>query len=160
MQFQKSYLCPFAGTRFILVGFMIIDHINPLTGNPTKVPKYSTYLSLPWLSVTLKVNLFDKAESIEAAGGRGDARDLSLSDSQQMGAMKLAIVSTAHLGDRFAPHGIVDLVEQSKREEYIDALDSFYEEYNDSIDKSTWFKGQLMFIDFGGRLIEKVRPLF
>jgi hypothetical protein len=133
---------------------MNIDHINPFTGNPTKVPKYSTYLSLPWLTVTLMSNLHDNTD--ESAEGKGDKRGVGLSYSQQMDAIKQAIDSTSYLGDRFAPHGIVNLVERSKRNEYIDALDNFYGKYRDSLDKSTWFKGQMMFIDFSGKSVGKV----
>ncbi len=140
------------GTRYILVGFMNIDHVDPFTEQPTNVPYYSTYLSFPWLSVTLKQDLGNTVGSDEGAGGV-----LRLSHGQQAGLFVTAIRCTMYLGDQFAPHEIIKLVDDGeKAEEYISALDNYYESYGNYIEKSIWFKGQHLYMSLSGKVVDEV----
>lgn len=126
---------------------MSIDQKNPLTGEKTNVPYYSTYLSFPWLTTTLQHDADNYHQG--EVGKRG-----GLSHSQKVGALSIAFKGTSFLGDKFAPHGIVKLVDDDRVDEYIDALEGFYEEYGNYMDKSTWFKGQLLFVDLSGDIIK------
>mmetsp|Transcript_25885 Transcript_25885/g.30069 ORF Transcript_25885/g.30069 Transcript_25885/m.30069 type:complete len:481 (-) Transcript_25885:185-1627(-) len=128
------------GTRYILVGFMNIDRMNPWTGVPTKVKMYSTFLSFSWLTVLLKDHLNVGL----------DHRDTNV--FKKIGFFAQAVNFIIDLGDLIAPHGIVQLVNEQRSEEYIDALDSFYQQHGGEVDKAKWFEGQQIHLGIDGRV--------
>lgn len=126
---------------------MNVDRIDPWSGDKTKVPLYSTLLSFPWLTVAMKEFFDDEYHS--TATVRGGTLN-PLSQTQQMEMMSSAIVSTSVIGDYFAPHGLVKLISREKRKEYLNDLDEFYEENNEHLDKSIWYKGQQIKLNMDG----------
>jgi cytoskeletal protein RodZ len=166
---QHEGLATTKGTRYIFVGFMNIDAVDPWNGQKTKVPYYSTYLSFPWITVLLKGNLFDDilVENDDNDGdnsvndnkigssnqeNRADNRSSggALSQAQKFDLVFMATLLTTSLGDRFAPHGLVKLIQKGKKKEYIHALEKHYRDYGDYMDKAVWFKGQQIYINLDG----------
>lgn len=142
------------GTRYIFVGFMNIDHKDPWTGGRTNVPTYATYFSFPWLTVSMKEFFDDERQT----GGSARSGALGhLSQTQQMEFVSSAIACTMLLGDYFAPHGLVKLINGDKRRQYLDDLDEFYEENKNQLDKSIWFKGQQINLNVDGTFASEVR---
>jgi len=145
------------GTRYIFVGFMNIDRINPWTKSKTNVPFYSTYLSLPWVSVILKSHLDDSIYN--GSDGGGGNRGTRLSKRQQFDIIITATTWTMFLGDYFSPHGLIKLIENEEDDadnvaamKYINALDEYYENYGDFMEKANWFKGQMIYINIDGTI--------
>lgn len=135
---------------------MNIDRIDPWSGRQTNVPFYSTYLSFPWLTVKLKSHLYSGFGDGDN-GGRNSNNRGALSVNQQIDFVMTATFSVIAIGDYFAPHGLVQLVEQHKRDYYISALEEHYQKYNKFMDKAIWFKGQQIEIDIHGRIAGEVR---
>lgn len=131
---------------------MNVDRVNPWTGAPTKVPFYSTYLSLQWLTVNLKSQLFNIGHSSSRSIG-------GLSHRQEKEVFTYAASLAISVGEYYAPNGLIKLVPKEKREEYIRALDEYYDKYGQYMDKATWFKGQHIEIDLFGRFTYGVSTL-
>ncbi len=103
----------------------------------------------------------------EGGGNRGN----SLSHAQQVDIIITTVTTTMFLGDYFAPHGLVKLIENEDDDnngidnrnseaaamEYINALDTYYEEYGDYMEKSNWFKGQMIYTNLDGTISLDVR---
>jgi len=130
---------------------MHLDVVNPFTGAKTNIPLHASYLSFPWLTMTLR-------EGKESLHTGSDTR-AGLKPSQQVGVLNSARGLTTALGDVFAPHGIVRLIDSSRVEQYISDLDEFHRKYGERTNKSTWFKGQMIHVDIFGRIIGEVSVL-
>ncbi len=141
------------GTRYILVGFMNVDHIDPWTGVPTTVPLHSTYLSFQWLVV----NLNSHFRNIDENENSGDIRSRTDLSSQKRSFAKKVDELAPIVGDYFAPHGLIELIHlNEKKLEYITALDEYNEEYGQYTNKAKWFEGQQIEVNFFGKYIGEV----
>ena len=127
--------------RYIFVGFTDIDVVDPWNGSKRKVSYFSTYLSFPWLTVVLK-NILDVGFKVRTEG--------ALSDSQKYDIISTAVKLTTHLGDYFAPHGLINLIDRARKNEYINALQEHYEKYKDQMDEAIWMKGQNIYLNLDG----------
>lgn len=136
---------------------MSVDRIDPWTGENTKVSYFSTYLSFPWITVLLKSHLQDGIEVREDKGGNNRG---ALSVNQEIDMFIAAVTSTMLFGDYLAPHGLVKLVDEQRKNEYISDLEEHHEKYGDYIDKSSWFKGQQIDVDLFGKVRVEVSRYF
>jgi len=136
------------GIRYIFVGFMNVDRKDPWTHVTKDVSWFSTYLSFPWIAVTLKEALMVK---------KSDSRNSNAILSKSGIISRLLTKSVRHFGgfgDSFSPHGVVSLVKDEDAEEYIETLDSFHEAYGSRLVKSRWYSGQQIYLGFDGTFQE------
>jgi hypothetical protein len=142
------------GTRYILVGFMNVDVKDPWSGVKKHVSWFSTYLSIPWLTVMLKKTLSRKSSS-QARRSTRDARNHQTSSSKD--ALIHSLVSETFwsfysIGNYLA-HYIVTLVRDEETDAYIDALDSFHKVQSDESQGSVrWFSGQQIHLNWDGTI--------
>ena len=137
------------GTRYIFVGFMNIDPIDPWTHVKKETSYFSTYLSFPWLTVTLKEALMTRKSNED-----GVNRNSNPVFSKNFYANSILTESTkrfAEWGDNFSPHGIVTMVKEEDAEVYLDTLDGFYEQNHDRLFTSRWYSGQQIMINMDGK---------
>jgi hypothetical protein len=137
------------GTRYIFVGFMNIDQIDPWTRARKNSSLFSTFLSFPWLTVTLKEALMVRKSSIEDGTNRNSHPVLS-KNYYVNGILTQLVQRFARWGDVFAPHGIVTLVNDEHADDYLDALDGFQEANKERLLKSRWYTGQQIYVHIDG----------
>jgi hypothetical protein len=132
-----------SGTRFILVGFLSVDRIDPFTHSPTGMSQYASWFSLPWMTVRFKAGylasrlLNDDEENLVA---RFFKRVWGLLDA---------------LGDLFANHHHSVLVADTDAEKYLDALDEAYGKQGETQPKASWFRGQQISLNFDGSILNE-----
>lgn len=116
------------GTRYILVGFINFERKNPFTGSPTALSRFSSWLSFPWLSVTIKdgweIRLLEKEKEEKNGMAKKARSSMTLSDGKFIDhILHYSIIWFALLGDIFANHDITSMVEKRDYESYISTLD-------------------------------------
>jgi hypothetical protein len=72
-----------------------------------------------------------------------------------LGILASLINRLCSLGDLFAPHEIVSLVDTADRNKYIEVLDEFDSRYGNTIEKASWFSGQQIRTGFDGTIIKE-----
>lgn len=135
------------GTRYIFVGFMSIDPRDPWTGKWKDCSWFVTYLSFPWLTATLKQQF---QSSVENRQSRVDINPLYTKEYWSIGILAEVVKFFSSIGDIFAPHDIIRLVDDEDRERFINSLDDEYNLHSDHFDKSSWFAGQQILTTFDG----------
>jgi hypothetical protein len=140
------------GTRYIFVGFLSVDPRDPWTGKWKDMSWFVTFFSFPWLTVSLKEQLylmgFEKPN-------RGETTPISTKDYYILGMLAQLVIKLGSLGDLFAPHRIVNLVDTADRNKYIEVLDEFDSRYGNMIEKASWFSGQQIRTSFDGTLLNE-----
>ncbi len=101
-----------AGTRFIIVGFINIDRLDPFTGKPKEIDVFSTYFSLPWLfwkfrEALVTLNEYEKG-------------------SWKEWVLIKVVTCLGELGDLLAPHAMLQVVKPEHNEKFLNSLDKFY----------------------------------
>jgi 2OG-Fe(II) oxygenase superfamily. len=148
------------GTRYILVGFMYVDVKDPWSGVKKHVSWFSTYLSIPWLTVVLKEALEIKSQTQAAAAAAAASRSNRDERNHQgsKDALILSLINEAFwsfyaMGNTLA-HDIVSLVREEDADAYIDTLDSSHKNVHD--DEShrgvRWFSGQQIHLNWDGSI--------
>jgi hypothetical protein len=140
------------GTRYIFVGFLNVDPRDPWTGKWKNVSWFVTFFSFPWLTVSLKEQLY--LIGFERPN-RGGTNPIFTKDYYMLGLLASLTNKLGSLGDLFAPHGIVNLVDTDNREEYIDSLEEFDSQHGNTIEKASWFSGQQIRTGFDGLLLNE-----
>lgn len=142
-----------SGTRYILVGFVSVDRIDPLTTEKTGLSLYSSWLSVHWIQVRIKES--HKASMVTES--RGDWNGVSLFQ------LLLPYLDSFlwSLGDILSQPFHAKLVESANKMRFLAALDRMAEgrRMMEStgqaavIRRPSWFKGQQLTVDFYGRLM-------
>lgn len=140
------------GTRYIFVGFLSVDPRDPWTGKWKDMSWFVTYFSFPWLTVSLKEHLYRIGFERPIRGG---TNPILTKDYYMLGLLAQLVNQLGSLGDLFAPHGIVNLVDAADREEYIAALDESDKQLDDAIEKAKWFSGQQLRTGLDGMLLNE-----
>lgn len=138
------------GTRYIFVGFMNVDQIDPWTRASKKVSYFSTYLSFPWLTVTLKEALMVRQKTTEDDGTNRNLHPILSKNYYVNGILTELVMRFGRFGDMFSPHGIVSLVSDEHAEEYLETLDSFHDFNKENTLKSRWYSGQQIYVHIDG----------
>jgi hypothetical protein len=86
---------------------------------------------------------------------RGGTNPIFTKDYYMLGLLASLTNKLGSLGDLFAPHGIVNLVDTNNREEYIDSLEEFDSQHGNTIEKASWFSGQQIRTGFDGLLLNE-----
>lgn len=144
------------GTRHILVGFLAVDRMEPLTAEPVGLSWFATYFSLPFLHVKLK-------EGYNAAHIRNRKRAIGDSDKKRWTDDKYVrslfrdlILMVEKIGDAVCPHRHYSVVESSNTDNDDATADAFIEQLDASNrdaakqKKASWFSGQQLSLDFDG----------
>lgn len=144
------------GTRYILVGFLYVDVKDPWSGVKKHVSWFSTYLSIPWLTVVLKEALEIKSQPQAAAASRSNRDERNHQGSKD--ALILSLINEAFwsfyaMGNSLA-HDIVSLVREEDADAYIDTLDSSHKNvHGDESHRGVrWFSGQQIHLNWDGSI--------
>ena len=127
-----------AGTRFIIVGFINIDRLDPFTGVPKDIDIFSTYFSLPWLFWKFREALVT-------------LKDHEKNTWKEWILIKI-VTCLGELGDILAPHAMIKVVKSEHHDKYLEAMDKFYKMYENRLKKANWFNGQWIHVGFNGLL--------
>jgi len=146
-----------SGTRYIMVGFMGVDRVDPITLEPTGLNLFSSWLSLPWTQVNLKEAIYVSYQREESSPG-----SKRWTDTKFVRNLFHDIVRAAQImGDLWSPHTLTKLVNDANATEYIKALDAAEDarrkkEEKDAADggkaerRASWFKNQQIHVDIDG----------
>lgn len=133
-----------SGVRHILVGFLAIDPVDPLTAEPTGLSWFASWLSLPFLHVRLKESYVASHARLEKIS-KGESTEANWMDHRYVRSlMRDLIVWVERIGDALSPHFHVSMVMPEKAQDYLNVLDEASHEMSLS-----WFEGQLLKQDGG-----------
>jgi hypothetical protein len=142
-----------SGTRIIFVGFLSVDRINPFDHEPTGMSWFSTWMSLPWMHVKFK-------EGYLLSHGRlyrNKGKQTKWADNKYMRSLFRDMANyLEHMGDRFSPHRVENLVDETQADDYLAALDDAYNlkesQSSSPTKKANWFQGQQLNLDIDGTI--------
>ena len=142
-----------SGTRYILVGFMNIDRVDPISQEDTGLGIFASYLSLPWLQVQLKDAIYSSYERMNEGGDR------KWTDNKYIRNFFRDVVSAAQLfGDLWAPYTMAKLVDDANSSQFIEALDAAEDRKRDqgvTYRRANWFAGQNLHVDIDGKITKE-----
>uniref|UniRef100_A0A6U0JCU9 Fe2OG dioxygenase domain-containing protein n=1 Tax=Minutocellus polymorphus TaxID=265543 RepID=A0A6U0JCU9_9STRA len=142
-----------SGTRYILVGFMSADRVDPMSQEATGLNTFASWLSLPWLQVQLKDAIYSSYERMNDGG------EPKWTDNKYIRNLFRDIVSAAQLfGDLWAPHTLTKLVDDANASKFIHALDeaeSRKREQGAVYRRANWFKNQQLHVDIDGTVTKE-----
>lgn len=153
-----------SGVRYILVGFVNVDNINPFTKKPTGLSKFSSWFNMVWILNRVKAGYHTSLERLEST--RGDSwMDNKYGRGLFLDFYKILL----ECGDLWAHHMHVSLTERDDgndddqiriNENYIKAMDSAFEQHRMSMIESksptqyaSWFGAQNLRLDFDGSFV-------
>eukprot|EP00816_Leptocylindrus_hargravesii_P005282 CAMPEP_0196815686 /NCGR_PEP_ID=MMETSP1362-20130617/51248_1 /TAXON_ID=163516 /ORGANISM="Leptocylindrus danicus, Strain CCMP1856" /LENGTH=506 /DNA_ID=CAMNT_0042192735 /DNA_START=12 /DNA_END=1532 /DNA_ORIENTATION=- len=159
---QHEGLAVTKGTRYILVGFLHIDYVDPFTGEPTGLSKFASWFSLPWLQVRMKDGYLAAHKRLKKQT-RGNlntdylgavAENKKWTDHKYYRILLRDIHDVASsFCDFLSPHFMASLIHRDNATAYLNALDLGYERSKETRDKSpVWFKGQQIEVDVDGSI--------
>jgi hypothetical protein len=131
-----------SGTRIILVGFLSVDRVNPFDrAQSSGMSWYTTWMSLPWMHVKFKEGYLLSMSRLD----RNEGNQTKWADNMYMRSLFRDMANfLEQMGDLFSPHRIENLVDESKADEYLAALDDAYLKESQSFlsyETSKWFQG-------------------
>jgi len=134
------------GTRFIFVGFLSVDRIDPWTKEPTGMSWYASWFSLSWMHVKFKDGYHLSASRLM------NDQILHWNDNKYVRAWFAYFINLLEfIGDFFATHRVEHLVDDQNAGAYLQALDEQYEKTAHP-KKASWFRGQQINLDFDGSI--------
>jgi len=136
-----------SGQRWILVGFLSVDRVDPFTGKTAGLSPYATYGSLAWMHTAFKKGLMIRTDRQAAA--KDDTSALGTLESWLRKLCRQCAVIMQTTGDSFS-HIDEDLVRPENAERYIEALDA-----HAAPSDSVWFKGQQIDLHMDGSIAGK-----
>ena len=143
-----------SGTRYILVGFMNVDRVDPISQEDTGLGIFASYLSLPWLQVQLKDAIYSSYERMNEGGDRK-----KWTDNKYVRNLFRDVVSAAQLfGDLWAPYTLTKLVNDSNSSRFIEALDDAEDRKRKQgvkTPRANWFTGQQLHVDLDGSITKE-----
>ena len=142
------------GTRYIFVGFMHVDRMNPWNGERNSLNLFSSWLSFPWLTVTIKEGLLVAGIKDKGSGDVTSNRNMKSNFSKNKYVNKFLqqlMIYSSVIGDLFAKHGIVKLVDPRNYDEYLLTLDNELEREGENSNGAEWFAGQQIYVGFDGK---------
>ena len=143
------------GTRYIMVGFMNVETVDPLTKRPSSLSKFASYLSISWLSATLK-------DRIDQEDLRSEENAISLPGFDTSTSLPKLILASArvlvYILYQISTLHVSYLVDSDQEESYLDSLIEFSKQHRVYLPKgANWFSGQNLEIGLDGNL-EKMWP--
>ena len=142
-----------SGTRYILVGFMSVDRVDPISQKGTELGIFASYFSLPWLQVQLKDAIYNSYERMNDGG------EPKWTDNKYVRNLFRDVVSAAQLfGDLWAPYTLTKLVDDANSSHFIEALDDAEDrkrEQGVKTRRANWFTGQNLHVDIDGKITKE-----
>jgi hypothetical protein len=144
------------GTRYILVGFLAVDNIDPWTGDATGLRWLESWLNASWLHVRLKqsvANAKNKRRGPSSNNNNSNNRHAAFLFDHPWTIQLFEVWQQMlmDLLDKVCSHEVVNLVEESEADNFIEALDKeYYATHENKRTKGNWFKGQQINTDFQG----------
>lgn len=156
------------GLRYILVGFLSVDRMDPITYQPTGLSWFASYWSIPYLHNKLKEG-YTAAHSRLAQKESSNVVRAKWRDHRYVRSLFLfSVLQLQTIGDELCPHVHYNLVRDEDAQQYLQSLDNVYEmnnihggteqepsKGNDRRGKSLWFEKQQLNLDVDGT----VQPL-
>ena len=134
------------GVRHILVGFLAVDHLDPLTAEPTGLSWFASWFSLPFLHVKAK-----DGYTASFTRKRTASKEHKWTDNKYILSLFRDVVYFFEwVGDRLAPHFHASMVKEEDANDYLAALDETFEAKTADAPSATWFRGQQLYRDVGG----------
>ena len=147
------------GRRYLLIGFLAVDKIDPWTHRSTDLSWFASWGSLNWASTKFKEGVTatwkDKDETME----QSDANSVLHSD--QVGEIfSFLYKSLVSVCDNIFPHRFAVLVNETSADDYLRDLDEAYElkhqssasSHSPNHQRSSWFAGQQISVNIDGTL--------
>lgn len=126
-----------SGTRYILVGFLSIDHKDPFTLEPTGLSMGASWYSLAWL--TTRLNAGHRFYSLRAEPG--------LYTTAMRSVYRFLLEAVELLCDVTARHHVAPLVEVGDEAAYLEAMSA-----TDAPALASWFRGQQIALNADGSI--------
>mmetsp|Transcript_43663 Transcript_43663/g.105879 ORF Transcript_43663/g.105879 Transcript_43663/m.105879 type:complete len:157 (+) Transcript_43663:1283-1753(+) len=138
------------GRRYLLIGFLNVDRVDPWTGRPTGLSWLASWISVNWATTKVKV------------GWKELAQQSSSSSSNQLREIFLKLQECLiTVGELVYEHRFVKLVNKTSSKEYLDAMDKLYDEQtrkSGSVpSRGSWFSGQQIDVGFDGMIRRRNR---
>jgi hypothetical protein len=138
------------GTRYILVGFLAVDNIDPWTGAWTGLSWLESWLNVSWLHVRLDQSVSNA--KLKRSGPEPNRRAL-FDHPWTIQLFDILEQLLEDLLDKVCVHEVVNLVKETEADKYIEALDKeYYDATRNNRTKGNWFKGQQINTDFDGHI--------
>ena len=125
------------GQRYLLIGFLNVDRVDPWTGQPTGLSWFASWGSINWATTKVKAGW----------------KDLSHTTSHQLRELFMTLQEClVTVGEIVYDHRFVALVNKTSSKEYLDAMDSHYDQAQRSgrEPRGSWFSGQQIDVGFDG----------
>jgi hypothetical protein len=148
-----------SGTRIIFVGFLSVDRKDPFTLEPTDLSWFTSWLSLPWMHMKFKKGYLVSHSRLD----RNEGRHTKWADNKYAIALFQDMFNLLQAaGDLFCPHRVENLVDETRADEYLQALDEAYARGqqsagSSSLKKANWFHGQQLNLDIDGTIDSELR---
>lgn len=138
------------GRRYLLIGFLAVDKIDPWTQQSTGLSWFSSWGSLNWVAVKFK----EGAKASWRLRDAGRSGESWLASPKAGKILMVAFEAFMKLGDYLYPHRFTIIVNETASEDFLRALDAKYEndnQHNASPPKrASWFTGQQIEVGFDG----------
>jgi hypothetical protein len=132
------------GRRYLLIGFLSVDNVDPFTMEPTGLSWFASWGSWNWASVRFKAGYESARSNI------GRKVDKWTNHKYVRGLFVKLYELMVTFGDRTMPHFFTNIVQPNRTEDFFKALDDAYAAGKRPEREADWFKGQLIDIDFDG----------
>jgi hypothetical protein len=144
------------GRRYLLIGFLSVDKIDPFTMEPTGMSWFASWGSMNWVSVRFKAGYESARRNIMGRNKKIDKTKWTNHKYVRGLFVKLFELVTK-FGDEVMPHFFTKIVQPNRTEEFFKALDDAYAAGKRLEREANWFQGQLIDIDFDGT-VNAVQP--
>jgi len=166
-----------SGVRYILVGFINVDHIDPFTKKSTGLNIFASWLNMVWVLNRVKDGYqrsLERSEYVFDNEASSDHKALSKNSLVDNKYGRSLFTDYYHIlleyGDLWAPHLHINLFENPKRDnhslnmldetlldKYFKVMDASYKEKEHSSASmgASWFKAQNLVVDFDGSFVRQ-----
>mmetsp|Transcript_43660 Transcript_43660/g.105866 ORF Transcript_43660/g.105866 Transcript_43660/m.105866 type:complete len:163 (+) Transcript_43660:1280-1768(+) len=144
------------GRRYLLIGFLNVDRVDPWTGHPTGLSWLASWASINWATTKVKVGWKELAQQSSSSSS-------SSSSFHQLREIFLKLQECLiTVGELVYEHRFVKLVDKTSSKEYLDAMDKSYDEQtrkSGSVvpSRGSWFSGQQIDVGFDGMIRRQSR---
>jgi len=140
------------GVRHILVGFLAVDHVDPMTAEPTGLSWFASWLSLPFLHIKFKNGYM---ASMNRRTRTNISQQRTWTDNKYVLSLFTDLVFyIEYIGDRLAPHFHANLVSSKDTQAYLASMDKAFMTKSDA-PVASWFRGQQLDRDVNGKMTDE-----
>jgi hypothetical protein len=138
------------GRRYLLIGFLAVDQIDPWTRRSTGLSWFSSWLSVNWAAVKFREGTKVAWTALE----QGRSGDSWVTSNEAGNFFHHAHSALLLLGDILYPHRFSVLVNDTSAEDFLHSLDEEYEKNSpESRKRASWFSGQQIKVGIDGGFV-------